>query len=189
MVTKGLDFDNVGLVVVMNADSLWNRADFRSFEKSYQLLTQVSGRAGRKKKQGTVLIQTYNPDHSIIAQVRSGNFRGLYENQILEREQFLYPPFSRLIRIQLSHQDAAFNREAANFMGNELRSIFGDRLLGPEEPSIARVRNRFLRQMFIKIETKNSIQKSKQAIWQVFDLMEAHQDYRKIRLSIDVDPI
>ncbi|MDC1221057.1 primosomal protein N' [Salibacteraceae bacterium] len=189
MVTKGLDFDNVGLVVVMNADSLWNRADFRSFEKSYQLLTQVSGRAGRKKKQGTVLIQTYNPDHPIIAQVRSGNFRGLYESQILEREQFLYPPFSRLIRIQLSHQDAAFNREAANFMGNELRSIFGDRLLGPEEPSIARVRNRFLRQMFIKIETKNSIQKSKQAIWQVFDLMEAHQDYRKIRLSIDVDPI
>ena len=189
MVTKGLDFDNVGLVVVMNADSLWNRADYRSFEKSYQLLTQVAGRAGRKKKQGTVLIQTYKPDHPIIAQVQKGDYRGLFNQQILEREQFMYPPFSRMIRIQLSHPDALLTKESAKYMGDELRANFGERLLGPEEPSIARVRNRFLRQMFIKIDTSNSIQKPKQAIWQIVDLMEAHQDYRKVRVSLDVDPI
>ena len=189
MVTKGLDFDNVGLVVVMNADSLWNRADYRSFEKSYQLLTQVAGRAGRKKKQGTVLIQTYKPDHPIIDQVQKGDYRGLFNQQILEREQFMYPPFSRMIRIQLSHPDAVLTKESAKYMGDELRANFGERLLGPEEPSIARVRNRFLRQMFIKIDTSNSIQKSKQAIWQIVDLMEAHQDYRKVRVSLDVDPI
>jgi len=189
MVTKGLDFDNVGLVVVMNADSLWNRPDYRAFEKAYQLLTQVSGRAGRKKKQGTVMIQTYKPDHPIIEQVRTGNFVGLFNHQIMEREQFLYPPFSRMIRIQLSHQDATLTKKAAAFMGLELKSFFADRVLGPEEPSIARVRNRYLRQMFVKLDLNLSIKKSKQSIWQAVDLMEAHEDYRKVRISIDVDPV
>lgn len=189
MVTKGLDFENVALVVVMTADSLWSRPDFRAFERAYQLLTQVAGRAGRKTTQGKVVIQAYNLEHSVLSYVMRNDYKSMYDTQMLERRTFNYPPFSRMIRIQLSHPDAKLTRQAADYMAKDLKTYFGDRLLGPEEPPIARIRNRFIRQMFVKLETNLSAQKSRDAIWKCVDAMEGHVDFRKVRLYIDVDPL
>ncbi len=189
MVTKGLDFENVAMVVVMTADALWSRPDFRAFERAFQLLTQVAGRAGRKTAQGKVLIQAYNLEHTVLDFVMRNDYKAMFETQIMERREFDYPPFSRMIRVQLGHPDAKLTKEASIFLGNKLRSFFGERLLGPEEPPIARIRNRYLRQMFIKLEISLSSQKSRDAIWSCVDDLEGHIDFRKVRLHIDVDPI
>ncbi|MCO4805565.1 MAG: primosomal protein N' [Flavobacteriales bacterium] len=189
MITKGLDFEKVGLVLVMNADSLWNRPDFRAFERAFQLLVQVAGRAGRKNDRGSVLIQTFKPDHPIIALVKGHNYTGMFEEQLLDRRAFDYPPFSKLIKFQLSHKDAKFVKSASQFLAKELRQSFGERVLGPEEPPIARVRNRYLRQIYLKIETNLSASKSRNSIWQAIDLLEGHEDFRKVRCNIDVDPL
>ena len=133
MITKGLDFENVGLVVVMNADSLWNRPDFRAFERSFQLLTQVAGRSGRKRYRGKVIVQSFRPDHPILDLVIKGDYLGMYESQVIERRQFEYPPFSRLIRFQITHTDRKLVKEAAQFLAVTLRNYFKDRVLGPEE--------------------------------------------------------
>jgi primosomal protein N' (replication factor Y) (superfamily II helicase) len=189
MITKGLDFEKVGLVLVMNADSLWNRPDFRAFERAFQLLVQVAGRAGRKNDRGSVLIQTFKPDHPIIDLVKGHNYKGMFDEQLLDRRTFDYPPFSKLIKFQLSHKDAKFVKAAAQYLAQELRLSFGDRVLGPEEPPIARVRNRYLRQIYLKIETSLSASKSRNSIWQAIDLLEGHEEYRKVKCNIDVDPL
>lgn len=189
MVTKGLDFEHVGLVCVMNADALWNRPDFRAFERAFQLLTQVAGRAGRKKSRGKVLIQTYRPDHPVLHDVIQSDYQLMFEQQVPERRQFDYPPYSRMVRLQVGHPDAKLTRDAANFLASALREHFQQRLLGPEEPPIARIRNRYLRQMFLKLGTDLSPQKSRQAVWECIDLLEGHNEYRKVRLYVDVDPL
>lgn len=188
MVTKGLDFENVGLVVVMNADSLWSRPDYQAFERSFQLLTQVSGRAGRKLDRGKVLIQTYNPEHPVIKSVVHHSYEQMYQTQIQERERYHYPPFTKLVKIQVSHTDAKFNRSAAEFLAAKLRGVFGQRILGPEEPPIARIRNRYLRHIYVKLEKDVSHSKAKLALWQCIDLIEGHKEYKKARVQIDVDP-
>lgn len=188
MVTKGLDFENVGLVGVINADSLWSRPDFRAFERAYQLLTQVAGRSGRKKDRGKVMIQTYKPEHPVLEYVISQDYRGMYNNQVMERQYLSYPPFSRMIRFQLAHPDATLTREAAKFFADELRKEFDTRVLGPEEPPIARIRGKFLRQVFLKLETQRTIGDSRKLLWQVIDHLEGHETYRKVKLSVDVDP-
>lgn len=189
MVTKGLDFEHVGLVCVMNADALWNRPDFRAFERAYQLLTQVAGRAGRKKEQGKVLIQTFRPEHPVLNYVARSDYQAMFEHQLAERSQFNYPPFSRLIRFQLSHANAQLVREAAQFFALHLRERFDTRVLGPEEPPVARVRGKFIRQLFLKLETTLSPLKSRKAVWECIDLLEGHTEYRKLRLHVDVDPV
>lgn len=189
MVTKGLDFEHVALVCVMNADSLWNRPDFRAFERAFQLLTQVAGRAGRKKSRGKVLVQAYRPDHPVLHDVIQADYELMFEQQLPERRAFDYPPFSRMVRFQVAHRDAKLVKEAAGFLAGLLRERFGPRLLGPEEPPIARIRNRYLRQMFLKLETNLSPQKSRQGVWECIDLMEGHNDFRKVRLHVDVDPL
>lgn len=188
MVTKGLDFTNVGLVGVLNADSLWNRPDFRAFERAFQLLTQVAGRAGRKSKRGQVMIQTFRVEHPVLQFVIDNSYDDMYNHQIAERQQFLYPPFVRMIMIQLAHPDPNLAREGANYLGGLLRKQFGKRVLGPEEPSIARVRGNFLRQIYLKLEQKIPLSDSRNLIWQCVDEMEGHQNYRKIKIRIDVDP-
>lgn len=189
MVTKGLDFENVALVVVMNADSLWYRPDFRAFEKAFQLLTQVSGRAGRKERRGQVIIQTFDPKHPLLDLVQRNDYRGLYENQMVERQQFNYPPFSRVIKIILSHKDPKRCKKAAHHMASELKPIFGARLLGPEEPPIARIRNRYLRQIYLKIERGLSGNKARAIIWQAVDTLEGNKEFASVRVQIDVDPL
>ncbi|MEM9024660.1 MAG: primosomal protein N', partial [Bacteroidota bacterium] len=141
MVTKGLDFDNVGLVGIMSADSLLSFPDFRAFERSYQLMTQVAGRAGRSQKRGKVIIQTYNPHHRVIRQVVDHDYEALYKDEILERRNFHYPPFHRMIRITLKHRDVEKVNHAAAYLARLLRTVFGERVLGPEFPLVARMRN------------------------------------------------
>ncbi len=189
MVTKGLDFENVGLVGVLNADNMLNFPDFRAFERSYQLMSQVSGRAGRKGKRGQVLIQTYNPDHQIIRQVIDHDYIGMYKNELIDRRNFHYPPFYRLIKLTLKHRDAKKLLEGANYLGRELTAKFGTRILGPEAPGIARIRNFYHQNIMLKLEKEASVKKSKHILKQSIQNFAVHSDYKSIRVIIDVDPV
>ncbi len=188
MVAKGLDFENVGLVGVMNADALWNRPDFRAFERAYQLLTQVAVRAGRKKGKGEVMIQTFRPEHPVIDLVVNRKYEDMYRHQFAERQSFQYPPFVRMVKFQLMHPDPNKTKEAAITFGKELRQHFKTGVLGPEEPSIPRVRGRFIRQLFLKVSTKSSVAEVRKMIWSCVDLHEGHETHRAVKLRIDVDP-
>ena len=157
MVTKGLDFEDVGLVGVLNADNMLQFPDFRAFERSYQLMSQVAGRAGRKGQRGKVLIQSFNPHHQIIRQVIDHDFKAMYKNELIDRRNFHYPPFYRLIQLTLKHKDQSKVEMGAVFLGQVLKQAFGVRILGPEAPGIARVRNFFHQQILFKIEKELSL--------------------------------
>lgn len=188
MVTKGLDFDNVALVGVLNADGMLNFPDFRAFERSYQLMAQVSGRAGRKKKRGKVIIQTHNPHHAVIRQVIDNDYIGLFQNQSLDRRNFQYPPYFRLIRITLKHKDPRNVEAAAAHFGRELRIKFGNRVLGPQDPLVKRVRNYYLKQLLIKVEKESSISKVREALKANIIDFQTHTEHKSTRLVVDVDP-
>ncbi len=163
MLTKGLDFRNVTLVGIMNADSMLNFPDFRAHERSYQLIAQVSGRAGRTEKQGKVLVQTYNPYHQILQQVSANKFEEMYKEQLEERRNFKYPPFHRLIRITLKHRDYQKIEEASIWLAKALRQTLGpDAVLGPETPSVARIRNQYRRNVLIKISRRQKLIRNKE---------------------------
>lgn len=187
MVTKGLDFENVGLVGVINADSLMNYPNFRSHERCFQLLTQVSGRAGRGGEKGEVLIQTSNPTHGIIQQVINHNFKEFFYQQIEERRQFSYPPFARLIRVNLQSKTIELLDEAADVLATQLRAEFGKRILGPEYPMIKRLRNLHHKNILIKIENTVSITKSKSFLLKQLNEFQQNPLYKSIRIVIDVD--
>ena len=187
MVTKGLDFENVGLVGVINADSLMNYPNFRSFERCFQLLTQVAGRAGRAGDKGEVLIQTSNPNHTIIKQVIDNNFKEFFHHQIEERKQFLYPPFSRLIRINLQSKTVELLDDAANVLATQLRTEFGKRVLGPEYPMIKRLRSMHHKNILVKIENTISITKSKAFLMKQINEFQQNPSYKAIRIVVDVD--
>jgi primosomal protein N' (replication factor Y) len=187
MVTKGLDFENVGLVGVINADSLMNYPNFRSIERCFQLLTQVSGRAGRAGDKGEVIIQTSNPTHTIIKQVIDNNFKEFFHYQIEERKQFLYPPFSRLIRINLQCKTIELLDDAAEELSKKLRGEFGKRVLGPEYPMIKRLRSMHHKNILIKIENTISITKSKAFLMKQINEFQQNTSFKGVRLVIDVD--
>lgn len=188
MVTKGLDFDNVSLVGVLSADSMINFPDFRSFERSYQLMAQVSGRAGRKKKQGQVVIQTFNPFHDAIRYVMDNNYKGMYQSQILERKNFHYPPFYRLINISLRHRDPVILNKAADVLAVELRQHFGNSILGPEYPLVSRVKNLFIKQIMVKMKRGQQFSQMRVTLQNSLYAFEGLQEYKSVRISIDVDP-
>ncbi len=187
MVTKGLDFRHVNLVGIMNADSLLNFPDFRAHERSYQLLTQVSGRAGRTEKRGIVLVQTYNPFHSILQQVVAGNYMAMYEEQMSQREQYHYPPTNKIIKISLKHKDYNSLNEAATWFGKALRNVFGAQILGPEFPPVARIRNQYIKQILVKIPRKQSLKQTKNSIKRIENSFNAISWYRSVRVIYDVD--
>ncbi len=189
MVTKGLDFDHVSLVGILNADSSLNFPDFRSFERSYQLMAQVSGRAGRKNKRGRVIIQSHNPGHAIIQDVISNNYLAMYVSQLRDRKSFHYPPFYRLIELTLKHRDVDVLNEGATFIAARLREQLGDRILGPEFPLVARVRNEFLKAIMIKTERETSIASVKKIINEVCFEFKLQAAFKQIKLHIDVDPL
>lgn len=188
MVAKGLDFENVSLIGVINADTLLNFPDFRAFERSYQLLAQVAGRAGRRDKQGKVCIQTYADDHRIIKQVVENNYEQMYEDELEERKQFHYPPFSRLIFINVKHKDANVLNLAAQTLANNLRAQLGKRVLGPEQPLVSRVRNYYIKQIILKIERTAAMQKVKAVLLDTIRDFNAQKDFRSVITQIDVDP-
>ena len=189
MVTKGLDFDNVSIVGILNADSMLHFPDFRSYERSFQLMAQVSGRAGRKNTRGKVIIQTYTPGHSVVQSVISNEWESLYQAQLLERKQYLYPPFYRLIKLTLRHKDANILNNAAADLGQQLKDNFAHRVLGPEFPAVARVRNYFLKNILIKIEKEISITQVKQKITTLITELKLIPEYKQVFVIVDVDPI
>ena len=188
MVTKGLDFDNVGLVGIMSADQMLNFPDFRAFERSYHLMSQVAGRAGRSAKRGKVVIQTYDPNHWIIQKVMAHDFTGMYKQEVIERRNFHYPPFFRIIVIKLKHRNKDTLEFGAAVLAKKFQDIFKDRVLGPEVPPVGRVRNFYLKNIRIKFERDASPKKVKQIIQEKIDLFLADHDFRSIRVAIDVDP-
>lgn len=190
MVTKGLDFEHISLVGVIEADRLIHFPDFRSFERAYQLLTQVSGRAGRKKKQGKVIIQSFDPLHPIIQDVIKQDFRSFYHREIQERKNFYYPPYSRLIKITLKHRKSAVIEEVSMLFAMELRKHLEKRVIGPSLPAISRVRNLYIRDILIKMENKAEIiQQAKKLIHQLKEKVQHMDGFKSVRISLDVDPM
>jgi primosomal protein N' (replication factor Y) len=188
MVAKGLDFDNVTLIGVINADTLLNYPDFRAFERSYQLLSQVAGRAGRRDKQGKVCIQAYDDDHRIIKQVVDNNYLEMYNDEIAERKQFHYPPFTRLIFINVKHKDANLLNAAAAHFATLLRAQLGTRVLGPEQPLVSRIRNYYIKQLIIKSDKTTAIQKVKTILKQTIIDFNSEKAYKGVIIQVDVDP-
>jgi primosomal protein N' (replication factor Y) (superfamily II helicase) len=189
MVTKGLDFDNVSMVGILNADSMLNFPDFRSFERSYQLMAQVSGRAGRKNKRGKVIIQTQNPDHTIIQDVIHNNFLAMYTQQLADRKTFNYPPFYRLIEITVIHKDADMVNASSKYLADELKRHFKKRVLGPEFPIVSRIRNLYRKNILLKIEREASVVQVKKILSELLIQFKSGNDYKSVRVQIDVDPM
>lgn len=189
MVTKGLDFKNVGLVGVISADSLLSFPDFRNHERTYQLIAQVAGRAGRGMAPGKVLVQTKNKTHELLKNLRDYNFESIYQRELWQRRTFSYPPFSRLIRITLGHKEVAKVQKSSRELGIQLLHRFGQIVLGPEEPSVGRLKNQYLRQFLLKIPMEHNPSDYKKVLNSLF-LDEKNASFLKgIRIIVDVDPI
>ena len=189
MVTKGLDFNSVKLVGVLNADAMLSYPDFRAHERSFQLMSQVSGRAGRRGGQGKVVIQTYEPTHTVLQDVLRNDYKALYHRQMEFRRQFKYPPFYRIILVRLKHVDLTKLNQAADALASELRTAFGSNLLGPEFPVVTRVRNQFIKQMLIKFKREYSSREVKKVINAKIDDFRANYDFKPVVIQIDVDPL
>ena len=189
MVTKGLDFECVSIVGILNADNMLNFPDYRAHERAYQLMAQVSGRAGRKHKQGLVILQTSVPEHPVIKQVLNNDYASMFKTQQIERQEFKYPPFYRIIEIELRHRDIQICKQSAHELANQLRAIFGTRILGPVEPPVSRIQNMFIRQIIIKIENEASPIRAKELIHAATDTLLSDNRFKAVRLSIDVDPL
>ena len=188
MIAKGFDFDNVSLVGIIDADSMLNYPDFRSHERAFQLMSQVSGRAGRKEKQGVVVLQTYTPDHEIINFVKQHSFKKFYKLQINERKTFNYPPFTRLIVINFKHTDHLVLDQVSDRFSSLLRNSFNDRVLGPEYPVISKVKNYFIKNIMLKIEADKSFSEAKKIISFILDYMRTNKMLQKCIVNLDVDP-
>lgn len=188
MVTKGLDFANVSLVGILNADNLLNFPDFRAFERAFQMMSQVSGRAGRKNKQGQVILQTAHPEHPVIAQVISNDYRAMYHSQCEERKDFHYPPYYRMIQITLKHKDVQVLLNACQWANKELKMVFGNRLLGPVIPSVSRIQNYYIRHFVLKLEVEASPAKAKEIVKELMLHLLTQSKFKSVKISYDVDP-
>ena len=187
MVTKGLDFDRVSVVGILNADALLSFPDFRSFEKAFQLLAQVSGRAGRKDVPGKVVVQTYQPDHPALHYVETNDYNAMYIHQITERRQFLFPPITRLIKVTLKHPDEQIVTYAANALAIPLREQFKGHVLGPESPLVSRIQNYYLKDFWIKINKDHSLATQKKQLQQIITFFKQKKEYKSVRFVINVD--
>ena len=172
MISKGLDFENLTVVGILNADNLLNYPDFRAHERSFQLMEQVSGRAGRRQKQGKVIIQTSDPANRIIRMVLNHNYLSMFRMQAEERITFNYPPFCRMVKISVMHKERGILNHYADILGNDLKAVFGKRVLGPESPVISQVQQWYIKTILIKIEREKSPAKAKQLIMESIDRLE-----------------
>jgi primosomal protein N' (replication factor Y) len=187
MLAKGLDFNNVSLVGIMNADNMLYHPDFRAFERSFQMMTQVSGRSGRSEKQGKVIIQTYNPDHNTIQQVVHNDYIGMYKEQLYQRQIYKYPPYYKLIKLTLKHRDFDKLKEGSMWLYQVMQQNFTIPVLGPEEPPISRIRNEYIRTIMIKIPTNQSLQGTKKTTQKILNSFDAVSHYRAIKIALNVD--
>lgn len=189
MVTKGLDFAGVSTVGILNADMMINFPDFRSDERAFDMMEQVSGRAGRKNKQGRVVIQTSDAKHPIIGFVKNHDYLGFYRHELSERERYGYPPFTKIINIYLKHRDDNVLTEMSVRYSNMLREVFRHRVLGPEAPMVARVQNFYIRQIVLKMENEASMLKVKNILRRIYEnMLEVDSRMKQVILYYDVDP-
>lgn len=189
MVSKGLDFDHVSVVGILNADSMMNYPDFRAYERAFQLMAQVAGRAGRKNKRGRVVLQTKSIDHPIIPQVMHNDFEGMVVGQLAERQLFRYPPYYRLVYVYLKHRNEQLLDVMAQTMAAKLRAVFGARVLGPDKPPVARIQTLFIRKIVLKIETNAPMARARQLLVQVQQEMVAEDRFKSLIVYYDVDPM
>ena len=187
MLGKGLDFDNVTLVGIMNADNMLYHPDFRAFERSFQMMTQVSGRSGRSEKQGKVIIQTYSPLHNTIQQVTKNDYVGMYKEQLHDRQIYKYPPYFKLVKLTLKHRDFDKLKQGSMWLYQVMQQNLPMPVLGPEEPPISRIRNEYIRTIMVKIPMNISVGNTKKTIQKMLNSFEAVPSYRSIRVILNVD--
>ncbi len=189
MVSKGLDFGEVRMAGVINADTLLNFPDFRSNERAYNMLEQVAGRAGRRKEKGKVLIQTTNPKENVLEYVKAHDYSSYYQSEIAERERYAYPPFTKIINIYLRNKDGNMVDRAAVIYAKKLREVFGTRVLGPEKPFVGRIALWYIQSIMLKIEAGASMSKVKQILRQIYEQAAAWAEFKSTQIYYDVDPV
>jgi primosomal protein N' (replication factor Y) len=189
MVTKGLDFGGVEVVGILNADSMLNIPDFRAAERAFNMIEQVAGRAGRRDGVGRVVVQTHNPENPVLALAAAHDYDGFYRREIAEREAFAFPPFTRIINIFVKHRDARTVAECADNLARSLRQIFGSRVLGPQEPSVARVQSLYIRKIMLKVEATASMAKVKELLRERYVALASSPLMRGLTVYYDVDPV
>lgn len=189
MVSKGLDFEHVSVVGILNADTMLNYPDFRAYERAFQLMAQVAGRAGRKNKRGRVVLQTKSMDHAIIPQVIANDFEGMVGGQLAERQLFHYPPYYRLVYVYLKNRNETLLDLMAQTMAGKLRAVFGNRVLGPDKPPVARVQTLFIRKIIVKIENNAPMARARELLVQVQKEMLAEDRFKSLVVYYDVDPM
>ena len=189
MVTKGLDFDKVSVVGILNADAMLNYPDFRAYEQAFMMMAQVSGRAGRKGKRGLVLLQTTSPELPVIGQVVRNDYQAFYTDLLEERRLFRYPPFFRLVYVYLKHAKEQVAETAGIELGSRLRQLFGDRVLGPDKPAVARVKTLHIRKLVLKLEPSLSGEQVRQCLRYAHNEMTKDKKYATLHVFYDVDPL
>lgn len=189
MISKGLDFDKVSVVGILNADNMLNYPDFRAYEQAYMMMAQVSGRAGRKGKQGLVILQTKSPTLPIIQQVVQNDYAGLYRQQIAERQQFHYPPYYRLVYVYLKHRSDAVVESASIEIGSRLRQWFATRVLGPDKPAVAKVKSLSIRKLVLKLELGINMTEVRKYLALAQQQMLQDKRYSSLQIYFDVDPL
>ncbi|MBD3591215.1 primosomal protein N' [Bacteroides sp. GM023] len=189
MVSKGLDFDHVSIVGILNADTMLNYPDFRSYERAFQLMAQVSGRAGRKNKRGRVVLQTKSIDHPIIHQVIANDYEDMVGGQLAERQMFHYPPYYRLVYVYLKNHNEALLDQMAAVMANKLRAVFGNRVLGPDKPPVARIQTLFIKKIVVKIEQNAPMGRARELLLRIQREMIEDEHYKSLIIYYDVDPM
>ena len=189
MVSKGLDFDNVNVVGILDADMMLNLPDFRSFERTFHILAQVAGRSGRKGRKGRVILQTRSAESPIIQDVVDNNYEDMYRTQIAERELFRYPPFTRLIYVYLLHRDFHTVEHLANQTAELLRKSLGSRVLGPDCPPVGRVQSMHIRKIILKMQTSDNVARTRQLLQSIVGQVQAQPIANSLRVYFDVDPV
>lgn len=189
MISKGLDFDNVGVVGILNADNMLNFPDFRAHERAFQLMAQVSGRAGRKNKRGKVIIQSYHTGHPVIQQVTENDYQGMYRQQISERRKFQYPPFTRLVMVTVMHANPDLLNDAAEELTEQIRQGFPKKVFGPEYPSVSRVRNQYIKNTMVKLDRSPKLASDKRALAEIVRSFNREQRWKPVRVIFNVDPV
>lgn len=189
MISKGLDFDHVRVVGILNADTMMNYPDFRAYERAFQLMAQVAGRAGRKNKRGRVVLQTKSIDHPLISQVIAHDYEGMVGGQLAERQMFHYPPYYRLVYVFLKNRNESLLDLMAQTMTGKLRAVFGNRVLGPDKPPVARVQTLFIRKIVVKIEMNAPMAKARELLLRVQNEMLAEDRFKSLIVYYDVDPM
>ena len=187
MVTKGLDFDRVSVVGILNADALVSFPDFRAFERAYQLLAQVSGRAGRKEVPGKVVIQSYQPNHPALKYVEGNDFAAMYQSQIAERREYHFPPVARLVKITLKHPDEKTVTAAAEALAQPLRQAFPGRVLGPEAPLVSRIQNYYLQEFWVKLPKDNHLASYKLRLREILKAFQSAKAHKAVKVVVNVD--